>query len=101
MESRTLTLAIPFHKPRSHLTSYPAKLSSPIGTDKIPEVTVDIPPRMPGEEIDRPNPTPQPSHIDDAVLSLAVNLEKTKLDDELAVGLREFQRAANYIAVGK
>lgn len=56
---------------------------------------------MPGEEIDRPNPTPQPSHIDDAVLSLAVNLEKTKLDDELAVGLREFQRAANYIAVGK
>ena len=55
---------------------------------------------MPGEEIDRPNPQPLPSHIDDNVLSLAVSLDKTKLDDDLAIGLRDFRRAANYIAAG-
>ena len=56
---------------------------------------------MPGEEIDRPNPQPLPSLIDDHVLSLTVKLEKTKLDAATATGLQEFRRAANYIAAGK
>lgn len=55
---------------------------------------------MPGEEIDRPNPQPLPSHIEDNVLSLAVKLEKAKLDDSTAIGLQEFRRAADYIAAG-
>ncbi|KAL9129582.1 MAG: hypothetical protein Q9217_002002 [Psora testacea] len=53
---------------------------------------------MPGEVIDRPNPQPLPSKIDDHVLSLAVQLEKTKLDEATYTGLQEFRRAANYIA---
>lgn len=56
---------------------------------------------MPGEEIDRPNPQPLPSNIDDHVLSLAVKLDKTKLDESTYQGLQQFRRAANYIAAGK
>ena len=56
---------------------------------------------MPGEEIDRPNPQPLPSHIDDHVLQLAVKLDKTKLDQATYTGLQEFRRAANYIAAGE
>ena len=56
---------------------------------------------MPGEQIDRPNPQPLPSHIDDNVLSLAVKLDKTKLDESTYTGLSEFRRAANYIAAGQ
>ena len=55
---------------------------------------------MPGEVIDRPNPQPLPSNIPDDVLSLAVKLEKTKLDEETYDGLQAFRRAANYIAAG-
>lgn len=55
---------------------------------------------MPGEVIDRPNPQPLPSHIEDHVLSLAVKLEKAKLDSSTAKGLQKFRRAANYIAAG-
>ncbi|KAL8646263.1 MAG: hypothetical protein Q9226_006943 [Calogaya cf. arnoldii] len=53
---------------------------------------------MPGQVIDRPNPQPLPSHIEDHALSLAVKLEKAKLDPPIAKGLQEFRRAANYIA---
>jgi xylulose-5-phosphate/fructose-6-phosphate phosphoketolase len=56
---------------------------------------------MPGEEIDRPNPQPLPSNIPQDVLSLAIKLDKTKLDDSTYAGLQEFRRAANYIAAGK
>lgn len=58
---------------------------------------------MPGEEIDRPNPQPLPSQIDDHVLQLAVRLDKdkTKLDQSTRVGLQQFRRAANYIAAGE
>ena len=55
---------------------------------------------MPGEVIDRPNPQPLPSHIEDHVLSLAVKLDKAKLDLSILKGLQEFRRAANYIAAG-
>ncbi|KAI9823003.1 MAG: hypothetical protein M1832_002657 [Thelocarpon impressellum] len=53
---------------------------------------------MPGEVIDRPNPQPLPSQVPDEVLSLAVKLEKAKLDEGTARSLQEFRRAANYIA---
>ena len=56
---------------------------------------------MPGEEIDRPNPQPLPSHIDDHVLQLAVKLDRTELDKATYTGLQEFRRAANYIAAGE
>ena len=58
---------------------------------------------MPGEEIDRPNPQPLPSQIDDYVLQLAVRLDKnkTKLDPSIRIGLQRFRRAANYIAAGE
>ena len=56
---------------------------------------------MPGEVIDRPNPQPLPSHIDDHVLQLSVKLDKTKLDEPNYTGLQEFRRAANYIAAGE
>lgn len=56
---------------------------------------------MPGEVIDRPNPQPLPSHIPEDVLSLAVKLEKTKLDESTYNSLQEFRRAANYIAAGQ
>ena len=55
---------------------------------------------MPGEVLDRPNPQPLPSHIPEDVLSLAVKLEKTKLDEASSNGLQQFRRAANYIAAG-
>ena len=56
---------------------------------------------MPGEVIDRPNPQPLPSLIDDHVLQLSVKLDKSKLDEPTYTGLQEFRRAANYIAAGK
>ena len=56
---------------------------------------------MPGEVIDRPNPQPLPSNVDDSVLSLAVKIEKTKLDEGDYAGLQNFRRAANYIAAGR
>lgn len=55
---------------------------------------------MPGEVIDRANPQPLPSAIPKDVLSLAVKLEKRKLDETLYDGLQQFRRAANYIAAG-
>lgn len=55
---------------------------------------------MPGEILDRANPAPKPSHIPDEVLNLAVKLEYN-IDDEAIKGLREFRRAANYIAAGE
>lgn len=56
---------------------------------------------MPGEVIDRPNPQPLPSNLDDEILSLAVTLEKAKLDKSEYDGLQNFRRAANYIAACK
>ncbi|KAI9706482.1 MAG: hypothetical protein M1836_003488 [Candelina mexicana] len=53
---------------------------------------------MPGEVINRPNPPPLPSHIPEDVLSLAVKLEKTSLDDTTNAGFQAFRNAANYIA---
>lgn len=55
---------------------------------------------MPGEVIDRPNPQPLQSSIPEDVLSLAVKLKKSKLDEALYDGLQQFRRAANYIAAG-
>jgi xylulose-5-phosphate/fructose-6-phosphate phosphoketolase len=56
---------------------------------------------MPGEVIDRPNPRALASLIPDAVLDLAVKLEKLDISDADLQGLEEFRRASNYIAAGK
>lgn len=53
---------------------------------------------MPGEVLDRPNPKPLPSNIDERILSLAIQLDQTRLEEADYVGLQNFRRAANYIA---
>ncbi|KAF2836866.1 putative phosphoketolase [Patellaria atrata CBS 101060] len=53
---------------------------------------------MPGEVIDRPNPEPLPSQLPDDVLNLAVQLEKTTLPEDVNEALKQFRRAACYIA---
>lgn len=53
---------------------------------------------MPGEVIDRPNPQPSPSNLPDNVLSLAVKVEKKTLPEDVNSSLKEFRRAACYIA---
>ena len=55
---------------------------------------------MPGEEIDRPNPQPTPSHVADQILSFSVDVDKKKLPEDAAKGLKTFKRAACYIAAG-
>lgn len=56
---------------------------------------------MPGEVIDRPNPTALPSHIPDVVEQLQVQLEQTGLNQPDNDGLMKFRRAAAYIAAGE
>lgn len=56
---------------------------------------------MPGEVIDRPNPQPLPSHIDDAVDRLEVKLQQMTLDQPACDALCKFRRAACFIAAGK
>lgn len=56
---------------------------------------------MPGEEIDRPNPPPLPSHLPEQTLDLVAKPEKTKLDEDVVRSLKDFQSAACYIAAGE
>lgn len=56
---------------------------------------------MPREIIDLPNPPPLASHLPDDVLKLAVQIDKKPLPDDIQRGVRDFQRAACYIAAGK
>lgn len=56
---------------------------------------------MPGEVIDRPNPEAMPSQVPDEVMDLAVKLERTTLEEDVNTALREFRRAALYIAAGE
>ncbi|KAI9726623.1 MAG: hypothetical protein M1828_000990 [Chrysothrix sp. TS-e1954] len=53
---------------------------------------------MPGEIIDRPNPQPLPSHIPDSVKSLAVQLDKPTLPEDVNTALKSFRRVACYVA---
>jgi len=54
---------------------------------------------MPGEEIDRPNPPPDPSHLPDSLLSLAVKIDtKNALDEKQLIAVQNFRRCADYIA---
>ena len=55
---------------------------------------------MPGENIDRPNPQPLPSHIPDSINELQVRLQNTCLDQSAYDSLYKFRRAAAYIAAG-
>jgi xylulose-5-phosphate/fructose-6-phosphate phosphoketolase len=56
---------------------------------------------MPGQVIDAPNPPALPSHLPDETLSLAVKIEKKTLGEDAAQSLKDFQRAACYIAGGQ
>ncbi|CRK44197.1 hypothetical protein BN1723_000883 [Verticillium longisporum] len=53
---------------------------------------------MPGEVIDRPNPSALPSQLPDEVLDLAVKIQRKPLDKDVARSLEDFQNAACYIA---
>ncbi|KAM0281420.1 hypothetical protein ACHAQH_003543 [Verticillium albo-atrum] len=53
---------------------------------------------MPGEVIDRPNPSALPSQLPDEVLELAVKIQRKPLDEKVAQSLEDFQNAACYIA---
>lgn len=54
---------------------------------------------MPGEVLDRPNPPPDPSHLPDELLLLAVKLDtKNALDDKQLAAVQKFRRCADYIA---
>jgi xylulose-5-phosphate/fructose-6-phosphate phosphoketolase len=55
---------------------------------------------MPGEIIDRPNPKPLPSEISEEIFKFAVRLEKSSLPKDAVEGLKQFRRAACYIAAG-
>lgn len=56
---------------------------------------------MPGEVIDRPDPAPGASLLPDSVLELAVKLDtQNALSDAERKAVRQFRRAANYIAAG-
>lgn len=55
---------------------------------------------MPGEVIDRPNPEPSPSHVPEQVLSLSVKVQKDPLPEDANKSLKDFRRAACYIAAG-
>lgn len=59
-----------------------------------------IPPVMPGEVIDRPNPQPLPSHLPDDLEKLKVTISHETLDQEACDSLLKFRRAASYIAAG-
>ncbi|KAF2191538.1 D-xylulose 5-phosphate/D-fructose 6-phosphate phosphoketolase, partial [Zopfia rhizophila CBS 207.26] len=53
---------------------------------------------MPGEVIDRPNPGSKPSNIPEEVLSLNVRVQKKPLPENENASLKDFRRAACYIA---
>ncbi|EGY22224.1 xylulose-5-phosphate phosphoketolase [Verticillium dahliae VdLs.17] len=53
---------------------------------------------MPGEVIDRPNPSALPSQLPDEVLDLAAKIQRKPLDKDVAQSLEDFQNAACYIA---
>ena len=55
---------------------------------------------MPGEVLDHANPKPLPSQLPEEILKFAVQLEKTKLPEDVAKSLEQYRRAALYIAAG-
>jgi xylulose-5-phosphate/fructose-6-phosphate phosphoketolase len=55
---------------------------------------------MPGEVIDRPNPEAMPSGLPDSINELAVRIEKTPLPEADSESIKQFRRAACYIAAG-
>lgn len=56
---------------------------------------------MPGQEIARPNPPPDPSLLPDSILQYGVQLKNPNVlsNDELEA-MQSFRRAADYIAAG-
>ncbi|KAM3534298.1 hypothetical protein MY4038_002396 [Beauveria bassiana] len=53
---------------------------------------------MPGEVISEANPPPMPSHLPGSVMNLAAKVSQRDLDKSTLEGLRNFQKAACYIA---
>ncbi|ODA77190.1 hypothetical protein RJ55_06817 [Drechmeria coniospora] len=53
---------------------------------------------MENEDIAQPNPPPLPSHLPDQTMDLAANIDKKFLDKSTIQSLKDFQRAACYIA---
>lgn len=56
---------------------------------------------MPGEVIDQPNPPPLASKLPDSVSELLVKPPRSELKDDTLQPLKQFQRAACYIAACK
>lgn len=52
------------------------------------------------EKVKNPGPKPAESQVPDHVKTLTVDLPKAKLDSDTIRGLRDFRRAADYIAAG-
>ena len=56
---------------------------------------------MPAQLLFQPNPPPDPSQLDDAILNYSVKLDtKNYLSDEELKSVQSFRRAADYIAAG-
>lgn len=53
------------------------------------------------EKVKNPGPKPADSQVPDVVKTLTVDLAKAKLDSDTSRGLRDFRRAADYIAAGE
>ena len=56
---------------------------------------------MPGEEIDRPDPQPLPSHLPEELEKLDIKLSRDTLNQKASDALFKFRRAAAYIAAGR
>jgi xylulose-5-phosphate/fructose-6-phosphate phosphoketolase len=56
---------------------------------------------MPGEVIDQPNPPPLPSQLPDVASELLAKVPRAELSEEKLRSVKEFQRAACYIAACK
>ena len=56
---------------------------------------------MPAQELAQPNPPPDPSQLQDAILDWSVKLQtKDFLSSDELQSVRAFRRAADYIAAG-
>ncbi len=56
---------------------------------------------MPGQLLYQPNPPPDPSQLPDSILDYSIKLDLTNvLSKEELSALKQFRRAADYIAAG-
>ena len=56
---------------------------------------------MPGQLLFQPNPPPDPSQLPESILEYGVKLDlKNVLSNEELTAIKQFRRAADYIAAG-